>query len=125
MPCPVINRVDSVEFLEPCTYTLTGPMSKGATRNMEKVAVLGFGKNNHVVISPHLHQVLDDAPFPALGLSLKDLDIIAIKYRVHFRAFYKDVAGKIEIDAQGLGSADVIQLSFENAPKGLYPFVRK
>ena len=116
----------TVEFLGECTFTMTGPMSKGATMRMGKTAVLGFGKNNHLVISPHLHQVLDDAPFAALGLDLKDLEIIIIKSRVHFRAFYNDVAGEIiEIDAPGLGPADVTQHTFENAPEGLYPFVRK
>ena len=70
--------------------------------------------------------LLGIAPFAALGLDLKELEIISIKSRVHFRAFYNDVAGEIiEIDAPGLGPADVTQHSFENAPEGLYPFVRK
>ena len=121
-----VEITGTLEFLGECIFTMTGPMSKGATRNIGKTAVLGFGKNNHLVISPHLHQVLDDAPFAALGLDLKDLDIISIKSRVHFRAFYNDVAGEIiEIDAPGLGPADVTQHTFENAPEDLYPFVRK
>jgi microcystin degradation protein MlrC len=116
----------TVEFLGECSFTMTGPMSKGETRNLGKTAVLGFGENNHLVISPHLHQVLDNAPFAALGLDLKDLDIVSIKSRVHFRAFYNDVAGEIiEIDAPGLGPADVTQHTFENAPEDLYPFVKK
>ena len=98
----------TLKFLGECTFMMTGPMSRGATRKLGKTAVLGFGENNHVVISPNLHQVLDDAPFAPLGLDLKDLDIISIKSRVHFRAFYNDVAGEIiEIDAPGLGPADV------------------
>ena len=121
-----VEITGTLEFLGECIFTMTGPMSKGATRNIGKTAVLGFGKNNHLVISAHLHQVLDDAPFAALGLDLKDLDIISIKSRVHFRAFYNDVAGEIiEIDAPGLGPADVTQHTFENAPEDLYPFVRK
>jgi len=116
----------TVEFLDECIFTMTGPMGRGSTRSMGKTAVLGFGENNHLVISPHLHQVLDDAPFPALGLDLNEFDIISIKSRVHFRAFYNDVAGEIiEIDAPGLGPADVTQHTFENAPEDLYPFVKK
>ncbi|MGD2200775.1 MAG: M81 family metallopeptidase [Candidatus Bathyarchaeota archaeon] len=115
-----------VEFLGDCSFTMTGPMSRGATRDLGTVAVLGFGENNHVVVTPHLHQVLDDAIFPALGLNLGDLDIISIKSRVHFRAYYNDVAGEIiEIDAPGLGPADVTQHQFENIPENLYPFVRE
>ena len=113
----------TLEFLGECTFTMTGPISKGSTRRHGKTAVLGFGENNHVVISPHLHQVLNDAPFAALGL---DLEIISIKSRVHFRAFFNDVAGEIiEIDAPGLGPADVTQHTLENAPEGLYPFARE
>jgi len=116
----------TVEFLGECSFKMTGPMGKGSTRSMGKIAVLGFGKNNHLVISPHLHQVLDDAPFTALGLDLNELDIVSIKSRVHFRAFYNDVAGEIiEIDAPGLGPADVTQHTFENAPADLYPFVKR
>jgi len=116
----------TLEFLGECIFTMTGPMSRGSTKKMGKTAVLGFGENNHLVISPHLHQVLDDAPFAALGLDLKDLEIISIKSRVHFRAFYNDVAREIiEIDAPGLGPADVTQHTFENAPEDLYPFVKK
>jgi microcystin degradation protein MlrC len=115
-----------LEFLGECSFVMTGPMSRGAIRRLGMTAVLGFGENNHVVISPNLHQVLDDAPFAALGLDLKDLDIISIKSRVHFRAFYNDVAGEIiEIDAPGLGPADVTQHSFENAPEDLYPFASR
>jgi len=115
-----------VEFLGECSFKMMGPMGRGATMRLGKTAVLGFGENCHVVVSPNLHQVLDDAPFAALGLDLKDLDIISIKSRVHFRAFYDEVAGEIiEIDAPGLGPADVTQHIFENAPEGLYPFVRK
>jgi microcystin degradation protein MlrC len=121
-----VEITGTVQFLDECAFTMTGPMSKGAKRNLGTVAVIGFEENNHVVISPHLHQVLDDAIFPAIGLDLKDLDIISIKSRVHFRAFYNDVAGKIiEVDAPGLGPADVTQHHFKNIPENLYPFVKR
>ena len=115
-----------VEYLGPCEYTLVGPMSRGAKRNLGDVAVIGFGENNHVILTPTLHQVLDDAIFPSVGLNLESLDIAVLKSRIHFRAFYDDVAGSIVvIDAPGLGPADLTQHTYKNIPEGLYPLDKK
>jgi microcystin degradation protein MlrC len=116
----------TVTFLDDCRFTLTGPMSHGAPRRLGLTAVLGFGDNNHVILTPTLHQVLDDAIFPAVNLDPDDLDIIAIKSRVHFRAFYNNRAGSIVvIDAPGLGPADLTQHKYKNIPKNLYPLNQK
>ena len=121
-----VKITGKLEFLDECVFKLTGPMSRGDTKELGVTAVLGFGENNHVVLSPTLHQVLDDSIFPAVGLSLSELDIVAIKSRVHFRAFFNEAAGSIVVvDAPGLGPADVSQHSFKNIPKGLYPLVKK
>ena len=115
-----------MEFLGDCEYTVTGPMSRGARMRLGRVAVLGLGDNSHVVITPHLFQLLDDAIFPVIGLDPESLDIIAIKSRVHFRAFYNDVAGEIiEVDAPGLGPADLTQHDYKNIPKDIYPIGEK
>ncbi|MBS7637563.1 M81 family metallopeptidase [Candidatus Bathyarchaeota archaeon] len=115
-----------VEYLGPCEYIHNGPMARGAKVRLGKVAVLGLGLNNHVIVTPTLHQIIDDAIFPALGLNLKNIEIIAIKSRVHFRAFFKDVAGAIiEVDAPGLGPADLTQLEYKNIPDEIYPIGRK
>ena len=121
-----VEITGTVEYLGECSFKLTGPMSTGREVNLGTIAVLGFGKNNHVVLTPNLHQVLDDSIFHALNMKLGDLDIISIKSRVHFRAFYNDVAGEIiEIDAPGLGPADVTQHQFNNIPEDIYPFVKR
>ncbi len=118
---PVTIR-GTLEYLGDCSFVLTGPMSRGDTRRLGVSAVLGFGENNHVILTPTLHQVLDDAIFPAVGLSLDDLDIVAIKSRVHFRAFFNDAAGSIVVvDAPGLGPADLSQHTYENIPGDIYP----
>jgi microcystin degradation protein MlrC len=114
-----------ITFLDDCTLTLTGPMSHGATQRLGTVAVLRFGDDNHLVITGQLFQLLDDAILHAVGLNPDSIDILAIKSRVHFRAFYEDTAGAIiEIDAPGLGPADLRQHHYENIPDGLYPLVR-
>ncbi len=115
----------TVTFLDACSFTLTGPMSHGATVRLGTVAVLRFGEDNHLVITSRLFQVLDDAILHAVGLDPDAIDILAIKSRVHFRAFYEDVAGAIiEIDAPGLGPADLSQHQYENIPDKLYPLTK-
>lgn len=111
-----------ITFLDDCTFTLTGPMSRGATIRLGTVAVLRFGDDNHIVLTSRLFQLLDDTILHAVGLDPNAIDILAIKSRVHFRAFYEDVAGAIiEIDAPGLGPADLSQHHYENIPTGIYP----
>jgi microcystin degradation protein MlrC len=100
-------------------------MSRGATQRLGTVAVLHFGEDNHLVITSRLFQLLDDAILHAVGLNPDAIDILAIKSRVHFRAFYEDVASAIiEIDAPGLGPADLSQHQYEHIPENLYPLTR-
>jgi microcystin degradation protein MlrC len=94
----------------------------------ETVAVLLFGNNNRVIITPVLDQVTDPGLFAPLGIDLASLDIIVLKSRVHFwRGFVEDGLAKtvVVIDAPGLGPADVTTIPYKNAPKDLYPLVRK
>jgi len=115
-----------VEYLDECSYTLTGPMSRGDRRKLGLTAMIGFGDNNHVIITPTLHQVLDDALFTAVGLDIRRLGIAAIKSRVHFRAYFNEAAGSIVVvDAPGLGPADLTPLKYMNIPEGLYPLSEK
>jgi microcystin degradation protein MlrC len=111
-----------VSYVDECQYVLSGPMSKGATRRLGVTAVLSFEDNNHVILTQTLHQVLDDAIFKSVGLDLESFDIVAIKSRVHFRAFYNEAAGSIVVvDAPGLGPADLTQHDYKNIPKEIYP----
>jgi microcystin degradation protein MlrC len=91
-------------------------------------AVLRFGDNNRVIITPLLHQVTDTGIFEALGIDLEQLDIIILKSRVHFRRGYHEngLAGAIfEVDAPGLGPADLTTIDYQNIPEGLYPLTRR
>jgi microcystin degradation protein MlrC len=117
-----VNISGKLEYLDECSYKLTGPMSRGEQEKLGLIAMIGFGDNNHVIITPTLHQVLDDALFTAVGLDVRSLGVVAIKSRVHFRAYFNDVAGSIVVvDAPGLGPADLTQLKYVNIPEGLYP----
>ncbi|TFH15943.1 MlrC domain protein, partial [Candidatus Bathyarchaeota archaeon] len=53
---------------------------------------------------------------------LQKLDLVAIKSRVHFRAYFNENSGSIVVvDAPGLGAADLTQHNYKNISKGLYP----
>lgn len=92
------------------------------------VAVIHFGDNNRVILTPELHQVTDPGILRSLEIDIGEVDIIVLKSRVHFwRGFVEDGLAKavFEIDAPGLGPADVTKIPYQNAPKDLYPLVRK
>ncbi len=121
-----VELTGKVEFLGNGDYVFSGPMNTGNRNKLGIVASLNLGNNDHVMLTPTLHQVLDDAIFKAYRIDFGSLDIIALKSRVHFRAFYETVAGEIvEIDAPGLGPADLTQFSYKNLPKGIYPIGEK
>ena len=94
----------------------------------EDVAVLQFGNNNRVIITPTLNQVTGTGIFRPLGINFDELDIIVLKSRVHFRRGYHEtgIAGAIfEVDAPGWGPADLTTLPYENIPKDIYPVYRR
>lgn len=98
----------TIEFLGKGDYKLIGPMGKGRTTSLGSTVALDLGNNNHIVISSTLHQVLDAAGFKHFNIDFESLDIMVVKSRVHFRAFFDRVAEKIiEVDAPGLGPADL------------------
>ncbi len=94
----------------------------------DTLAVLGFGENNHVILTPQLMQVTDTTIFRPVGIDFKSLDIVVLKSRVHFRRGYHEtgIAGAIfEVDAPGWGPADLTTLPYKNIPKDIYPVYRK
>jgi microcystin degradation protein MlrC len=97
-------------------------------RRSETVAVLNFGANNRVILTQHLTQITTPDIFDPLGIPLEELDIIVLKSRVHFRRGFHEtgLAGAIfEVDAPGLGPADLTVLPYKNIPKNIYPVYTK
>jgi microcystin degradation protein MlrC len=95
----------------------------------ETVAVIRFGDNNRVVLTPVLEQVTTPGIIDDLKIGWKQCDMIVIKSRVHFwRGFVEDAVANavVVIDAPGLGPADLSSVPYKNAPvKDLYPLGRK
>ena len=90
--------------------------------------VLLFGENNRVILTPHLTQVTTPDFFDPMGIEGKDLDIVVLKSRVHFRRGFHEtgLAGAIfEVDAPGWGPADLSVLPYTNIPKDIYPVYKK
>ena len=99
----------------------------GKYEQMDQVAVIRFGGSNRVILTPVLHQVTDPEIFQPLGIDLAKLDIIVLKSRVHFwRGFVEDGLAKavFQVDAPGLGPADVSTIPYKFAPRSLYPIDR-
>jgi microcystin degradation protein MlrC len=94
----------------------------------DRAAVISFGVNNHVILTPHLHQVTTTAIYEPLGIDLESIDIFVLKSRVHFRRGYVEngfAETIIEVDAPGLGPADLSLLPYQNIPDDLYPLNKK
>ena len=117
-----VTVTGKIEFLGDGNYKLTGPKDTGRLTNVGLTAALDLGGNRHVVVTSTLHQVQDSEGFKHYNIPFESLSILAIKSRVHFRAFYEGYAREIiEVDAPGLGPADLNQFTYQNEPEGLFP----
>ena len=91
-------------------------------------AVVKFGSDNRLILTPVLDQVMDPGILRDLKIPLQACDLILIKSRVHFwRGFVEDGLAKavVVIDAPGLGPADVSTIPYTHASRDIYPIVRK
>jgi len=117
-----VTVTGKIEFLGDGNYRLTGPKDTGRLTNVGPTVALDLGGNRHVVVTSTLHQVQDSEGFKHYNIPFESLDILVIKSRVHFRAFYEGYAREIiEVDAPGLGPADLNQFNYLNEPEGIYP----
>ena len=100
----------------------------GEHQRRATMAVLLFGDNNRVILTPQLTQVTSPDFFKPLGIDVENLDIVVLKSRVHFRRGFHEtgLAGAIfEVDAPGWGPADLTTLPYQNIPKDIYPVYKK
>ncbi len=106
-------------------YVLTGPMGKGGKVRCGPSATLDIGDGNRIIFTSLNHQVRDAEGFRAFGVDPLAMDILIVRSRIHFRAYYEDVAGAIvEVDAPGMGPADLGVLTYHNIPADTYPVGR-
>ncbi len=116
----------TVEYMGRPSYTLVGPMRKGAPVEEGFVARINLGKNRHVVVAEHMRGANDSAGLTAVGLDYTTLDIIILKDRVHHRAFWDSVSEiNIRTSVPGQGPADLSTLKYYNVPDDIYPIGKK
>ena len=92
---------------------------------IDDIVVLRFGpkNDNYLILTPALHQVITRPIFDATNVPLDDLDMIAIKSRVHYkRGFIETRMFKkaIVMDAPGHGQADISKYTYKKLPKGIW-----
>lgn len=122
-PLEVTGRV---QWVGSGDYTLTGPMGRGSRALCGPSAVIDIGDGNRIVITSHNHQAIDEQGIAAFGLDFDAFDIMILRSRVHFHACYDRVAGAVlEVDAPGMGPADLTTLDYKNIPADLFPVGRK
>ena len=94
----------------------------------EVVAVLVFGENNRVILTPNLKYTGEEISiFASLGIDFESLDIVVLKSYDYMRWEYLEtglVGAIIEIDAPVWYSTDLTTLHYKNIPKDIYPIYR-
>lgn len=112
----------TIEFMGRPRYALVGPMGKGRIVQDGLVVRLNLGDNRHVVVSERMRGANDSTGLTSVNIKVESLDIIALKDRVHHRAYWDSVAqADIKVDAPGIGVADLTTLHYENIPADIFP----
>ena len=89
---------------------------------------IGFGRDNVLVISPYLAQIMEPSTLDAIGLDASSFDVIAIKSRVHFRRGFDDSGFArtillVEPTEPFLGTIRLDRLNYANVDlKDYYPY---
>lgn len=102
-----------------------GPMFQGLP------ASLGPSVRFHVsgidiLISSERQQMLDQNLFRAVGIEPATYDIVVVKSQQHFRAAFGPIASEIiEVDADGLSTANIAARTYRRVRRPVYPLDRE
>jgi len=100
----------------------------GRALGYERVAVVGFGRGNAVIITPAYEQITEPRQFAFMPLDLADFDVIVLKSRVHFRRGFDETGFAktiVVVEAPGpfVGTTFLDALPYENVDLSLfYPY---
>ncbi|QDW37375.1 M81 family metallopeptidase [Bradyrhizobium sp. KBS0727] len=86
---------------------------------------IAFGRNNVLILSTYLVQVMEPFSLKALGLDIASFDVMAIKSRVHFRRGFDDNGFAktillVEPEQPFLGTTRLEGLPYRNVDLGAY-----
>jgi microcystin degradation protein MlrC len=111
-----------VEKLAQGPFAFTGPMLRGNTGDLGKVACLRID-GVRVVVAEGRTQCLDQAYFRHAGIEPAAHRIVVVKSTNHYRADFAAMAERIiEVEAPGLSSMNTGQLPFTRLREGIRLF---
>jgi microcystin degradation protein MlrC len=100
----------------------------GPAWGYDKIAVIAFGTNNLLIITPTYEQVRTVKRLEIAGIRPDDYDVFVVKSRVHFRRGFDETGYAktiLVVDAPGpwFGTTRLDALDYEFAPiDEMYPF---
>ena len=107
---------------------IQGTVIKAVESHGQFWAVIKFGRDNVLILSTYLVQIMEPSSLENLGLDVSAFKVIAIKSRVHFRRGFHDNGFArtillVEPTEPYLGSVHLDRLPYENVDlKQYYPY---
>ena len=102
-------------------FTITGPMSTGATMDLGPSARLDMG-TTQLLVSSRPFEPIDVGCFSHAGIDITRKKFVLIKSRQHFRAAFEPLASEIVMVAgPGVCSSDYSVFPFQNIQRPIYP----
>jgi microcystin degradation protein MlrC len=107
---------------------IVGTVLSTIERSGEFWVAVRFGRDNVLVISPYLEQIIEPSTLIAIGFDPAAFKVIAIKSRVHFRRGFDDTGLAktillVEPTQPFLGTVRLEALPYKNVDlKNYYPY---
>jgi microcystin degradation protein MlrC len=104
---------------------IQGTILKAVEGNGQFWVCIEFGRNNVLILSPYLVQIMEPFSLKALGLDIGSFEVMAIKSRVHFRRGFDDNGFAktillVEPTEPFLGTVRLDKLPYENVDLAQY-----
>jgi len=108
-----------VEQLHEGSFICTGPMQKGQTVDLGKMAHLSIG-GVHVAVSSVRVQMLDQSYFKVVGIEPTEMKIVVVKSANHYRADFEPISSCIiPVEAPGAIIEDPSKAKYVNLRDGI------
>jgi microcystin degradation protein MlrC len=120
---PTLDVVARVVWAGPLSYRISGDYMHGMPVDLGMTALLDIAGVSVSVVSAFAFAVDSDA-FTVFGLKPQDFDLIVLRSKTHFRAYYEQAAEEILIvDTPDYGAADLTQLPYRRLDTTrMFPF---
>ncbi len=120
-----VTLTGTVTALSDGNITFEGPMFQGLPASLGPSVCLRIGTHNgsvDILISSERQQMLDKNLFRCVGIEPADYEIVVVKSQQHFRAAFGPIASAIiEVDADGLSTANLNARHYQKLRRPIYP----